>query len=181
MVKKALAEHGLPLVTLRSYSHPYSASRFGLRFLNTIRTRIEDRHIKRAVTLYPDRDIVALRELMQCLTEKSFVEITANSGSGNPLKTSFMGGTLQLALGAPTLARLCSVPLIPVFTRITEDKGFEVLIEPPLEIAESPSDQTAEEHLAGRYTAFLEKHLLMCPTLWRGWFSETFWSADKLE
>ena len=181
MVKKALADRGLPLVTLRSYRHPYSASRFGLRILNPIQTRIEDRYITRAVTLYPERDIIALRELMQCLKENALIEIAANSDSSNPIKRPFMGGTLRLALGAPTLARLCSTPLVPVFTRITEEKDFEVMIEPPLELPEALGDQTAEENLAGRYIEFLERHLRSCPIVWRGWLSQSLWSADGTE
>ena len=178
MVKRALAGAGTKVVSLRSYQHPYSSSRFGLRVLNPIRTRIENRFIGKVVTLYPGRDIVALRELMRCLNNNDVIEIAANSESDSPLEVPFMGGTVRLALGAPTLARLCGAPLIPVFTRIAEENTFEVEIEPALELPADLGGGSAEEALAKGYVRSMEANIPRCPYVWRGWFSNSLWRPD---
>jgi lauroyl/myristoyl acyltransferase len=178
MVKKALAECGSPLVTLRSFSHPFSASLFGRRYLNPIRTKMEDRQTQRVITLHKGGDIVALRALMECLKTNQVVEIAANSEGQNPAEIPFMGGQIRLALGAPTLSRLCSASIIPVFTRLTGDGRFEVVVGQPLECSDTTADGTPEEQLARGYVEFLERSLRSCPMVWRGWFSKSLWSPN---
>ena len=174
VVKKALFEAGIPLVNLRGYIHPYSGSRWGRRFLNPIRTSVEDRYLESTVVLYPNREAVALREMQLWLRKNAVVSIFAIAAADKPLEVPCLSGTLRLAMGAPTLARLSRAPLLPVYTCNNETGGFQVTIgEPiqregvssPLEMAQAFADRTAVE-------------VAECPQVWRGWLSRSLWRPD---
>ena len=174
VVKKALFEADIPLVNLRGYVHPYSGSRWGRRFLNPIRTSVEDRYLASTVVLYPNREAVALRELQLWLRKNAVVSIFAIAAADKPLEVPCLSGTLRLAMGGPTLARLSRAPLLPVYTCSSETGGFQVTIgEPiqregvssPVEMAQAFADQTAVE-------------VAQCPQVWRGWLSRSLWQPD---
>ena len=91
----------------------------------------------------------------------------------------FLGGTLKLSLGAPTLAALHGAPLLPVFTAADGTGGFEVIVGPPVEAkSHGYAGETARE-LARAYARILEAHLRRHPSEWRGWFMRHTWSTDK--
>jgi lauroyl/myristoyl acyltransferase len=88
----------------------------------------------------------------------------------------FLGGTLKLSLGAPTLAALHGAPLLPVFTAADGAGGFEVGVGPPIEAtSRAYTGETARE-LARGYAKILEAHLRRHPAGWRGWFMRHTWS-----
>ena len=174
--KKAIREAGLPLVSLRSYVHPYSSSRFGMRMLNPVRTRVEDRYLEDRVLLLEGRGSSAFQELGAHLDENRLVVIAANGSEGLPIEIPFLGGTLNLALGAPTLAVLHDVPLLPLFTLPDSSGGFDVIIEPPIGFSSSGTTGSKASEMARRYAQLLETYVKRNPTVWRGWFAQNTWT-----
>ena len=175
---KALKAAGIDLVNLRSAIHPYSGTRFGMKLLNPVRTRIEDRYLAGTVTLEDAEGLGALQELRRHLEANTVISIAANGSEGTPFEMPFLGGTLKLSLGAPTLAALHGAPLLPVFTTADGTGGFEVVVGPPVEAkSHGYAGETARE-LARAYAEILEAHLRRHPSEWRGWFMRHTWSPE---
>lgn len=177
--KKALNAAGVPLVSLRSAAHPYSGTRLGMSILNPVRTRVENRYLTDSVSLFERRGSRALRELSSHLDRGRVVVIAANGAEGEPVEAPFLGGTLKLALGAPTLALLQDVPLLPLFTIPREDGDFEVVVEPPLDPGSHGSTRDRASAMARRYTELLETYVRKYPSVWRGWFAQNTWEPSE--
>ncbi len=174
--KIALRSAGFPVVNLRSFVHPYSNSLFGRAVLNRIRNRIEDRYLRDSVILVDGDEANALQKLEAYLDQNVPVAIAA-SGS-KPLELPFLGGTLRLALGAPTLAALKAAPLLPTFTVPNANGGFDLVIEPPIQVpADAPLRDKAED-IGRSYAHVLETYVIQYPMVWRGWFAPATWSPS---
>jgi predicted LPLAT superfamily acyltransferase len=183
---KALRSAGFEVCRLSTDVHPYSGSRFGRRFLNPIRTKIENRYLAQRVTFRPRAAAVAVWRLTQLLRENKLVEIAATAASDTIGSFPFLGGTLHLALGAPMVATLGRAPLIPVFPIPVGRERFEVHVEAPLSGRPGLNPRENALQLAGQYPALLEKYVKKAPHVWRGWFSRTNWvprggSSDAAE
>jgi acyl-CoA synthetase (AMP-forming)/AMP-acid ligase II/lauroyl/myristoyl acyltransferase/acyl carrier protein len=175
IAKRALAAAGFPLVNLRSAVHPYSGTRFGMKVLNPIRTRIEDRYREHTVLVEDDAPI-AFEALRAHLDANAIVTIAANGAEGTPFAMPFLGGTLKLSLGAPMLAALSNAPLLPLFTVSGEDGAFEVIVGTPVEARAGDDPGERARSLAQAYAASLETHVKRHPTQWRGWLMRHTWS-----
>jgi lauroyl/myristoyl acyltransferase len=173
--KIGLRTAGLPVVNLRSFIHPYSDTIFGRLVLNRIRNRIEDRYLRDSVALVDGDEADALQKLQAYLDQNVPVAIAASGSASRPLELPFLGGTLRLALGAPALAVLKAAPLLPTFTVPNADHGFDLVIEPPIQVpADGPLWDRAE-HAARAYAQVLETYVTRYPTVWRGWFAPATW------
>ncbi len=175
IAKRALSAAGFAPVNLRSAVHPYSGTRFGMKVLNPVRTRIEDRYRKHTVAVDDDAPI-AFEALRAHLAANATVTIAANGAEGTPFAMPFLGGTLKLSLGAPMLAALSNAPLLPLFTVSDDNGAFEVIVGAPVEA--HPDDHPGERAraLAQAYATSLEAHVKRHPTQWRGWLMRTTWS-----
>ena len=177
--KKALRAAGINIVNLRSSIHPYSGTVFGMKLLNPIRTRIEDRYVAGTVAFDDAEGLGALQELRRHLEVNTAITIAANGSEGTPFEIPFLGGTLKLSLGAPTLAALHGAPLLPLLTVADGAGGFEVTIGSPVAAGSHDyAGETARE-LARGYARALEAHLRRHPAEWRGWFMRNTWSPGR--
>jgi hypothetical protein len=175
MLKKGLHDEGFRLTNLRSHVHPYSGTRFGKRFLNPIRTRVEQRYLDGSVVLHPNKETLALRELQMKLHQNQPVSVFAIAAADRPSEVPCLGGLLRLALGAPVLAELSGAPLLPTCVLPTAQDGFEILIEAPLSSNGSLSREPTGEQLARRYATCVESWVARRPHVWRGWVSRSLW------
>src|SRR5215470_433359 len=110
--KKALASAGYSLTQLSSPSHPFSATRFG-SLLNPIRLRAINRYLARRVLVVFGSARPALEDLKRVLNANGVVLVTAVGTGTRSLTFPFMGGLLDLAVGAPVLAFESGAALIP--------------------------------------------------------------------
>jgi len=170
--KVALNSAGLRVVHLSTPAHGFSATRFGVRYLNRMQTRIEDRYIAERVLLPVDsRDVrsqnVALQTLIKRLRDNRIVTITGQRGTGRTVAGRFMDGTLTLAPGAPTLAHLTGAALLPAFAFRAEDGAVELTIEPPIAM-----NGARDQAIAGAvqdYATRSEPYVLRHPAQWLSW------------
>jgi hypothetical protein len=178
VVKKGLFEAGIPLVNLRSHVHPYSGSRLGKRYLNRIRTSVEDRYLADTVVLYPNREAVALRELQMRLRKNSVVSVFALGAADSPLTLPCLSGTLKLAMGAPALALLSQAPLLPVYTCADDAGGFDVTVGKSLQETSGGAATPTQEAMGKAFAGFTEFWVAKCPLVWRGWLTRSLWVPD---
>ncbi len=162
--KRALHAAGYAVHHLSSPNHGFStASRLGIRLLNPIRTRIEDRYLAERVTLAADGGAqAALRRLTAVLRENGIVSITVAASGARSLTASFLAGSLRVASGAPHLAARTGAALLPVVT-LRHGDVFVTQIEAPLV---RPETEPADPHLAllvGGLAARLEPRALAHP------------------
>jgi len=133
--------------------------------------RISDR-----VLLFEGRGSRAFQELGGHLNKNRLVVIAANGSEGAPLAIPFLGGTLKLALGAPTLAVLHDVPLLPLFAVPDDAGGFDVTIEPPIGSSSNRATSSKASDMTRCYAQLLETYVKRYPTVWRSWFTQNTWS-----
>jgi lauroyl/myristoyl acyltransferase len=163
---------GLPVVHLSTPAHGFSATRFGVRHLNRMQTRIEDRYLAERVMLPVDgRDVrgqsTALQLLIKRLRANGVVSITGQRGTGRTVSAPFLDGTLTLAPGAPTLAHATGAALFPVFAFRVEDASIEVTVEPPIAMNGTRDEAVAEA--VRIFAAVSEPHVLRHPAQWLSW------------
>jgi len=163
---------GLDVVHLSTPAHGFSASRFGVRYLNRIQTRIEDRYIAERVLLpLPNQkgsgQNAALTTLAKRLKANKAVSITGQRGTGRTVEAKFLDGTLPLAPGAPALAQMTGAKLLPVFAFRAGDGAIEVTVEP--EIAMSGTRDTAITCAVQAFADRSVPYVLRTPGQWLSW------------
>jgi amino acid adenylation domain-containing protein len=175
---RSLADAGIPVAQLRGYGHPFSDSRFAMKFLNPVSNRMDDRYVHATVLVHEENTIEVMRALGDHLNANGVVQMDANGAFGKPYRFPFFGGTLYLALGAPTLALRHDAPLIPVFC-VPDGFGFyELVIEEPLTDGSEKASADAARALARRYILILERYLKRHPVIWPNWFMRNTWKPD---
>ncbi len=158
---------GLDVVHLSTPAHGFSATKFGVRYLNRMQTRIEDRYIRERVLLPLQGQNAALQTLAKRLKANQVVSITGQKGTGRTVDAKFLDGTLPLAPGAPSLARMTGAKLLPVFAFRAADGVVEVTVEP--EIALDGSRDEAVSAAVQDFARCSEPHVLRHPGQWLSW------------
>lgn len=159
--KVALARAGLELTHLSHPRHGFSNSRFGINYLNRLRTRIENRYLRERVMIDPRGPGHSLSVLSTRLRENRLISITARNDSSRPLQLPFLRGAITLAPGAALLALRERVPIHPSVA-IQTDKGLVVEVGPALAGDDLRS-------LSQSYLDWTSKWVVEAPEQWLGW------------
>ena len=176
--RKAIHATGLPLVDLRTPSHPYSGTDFGRKYLNPIRLEVENRYMTERVLIHNHGHTQALLELKEHLRQNQIVKFMASPNSENPPEFPLFGGLFKLAMGAPALAKLGKAPIMPVFVTETPAGSYVVEIGAPLEITGSGTGRATWDALGAAYVEQMKKHVLRNPDQWPGWYARDSWTPD---
>jgi len=169
LAKIAMHRAGHPLHHLSHPRHGYSETRFGMRWLNPVTARIENRYLAERVTLSPSSAARALRTLQIRLEAGLPVSFSARPTGSQVVETPFLDGLLPLASGAPALAHSAGSALLPLSVVRTAPGRYRATIEPPLPLdAEAPRKQ-AVPTAAHAYAKRLEPVVLRYPEQWQGW------------
>jgi lauroyl/myristoyl acyltransferase len=150
-----------------------------MKFLNPVRNRIDDRYIKAPVILHEENAVEVMHVLGAHLDANEAVRISASGASGEPYEMPFLGGTLCLALGAPTLAILHDAPLIPTFCIPDGSGGFDLIVEAPLTDGSEKATFERARALARQYAVILERYVKRHPQVWRCWYMPTTWRPGR--
>ena len=170
VVKIALKAAGLDVTHLSRPDHGFSGSRFGIRFLNPIRTRVEDRYLHERLLLDEGRIVGVLRALRERLSQNRVVTITVATDALQQGEVPLFGGVMPAATGPAHLATTTGASLLPVFSIRTGD-GFRVLVQPPLILEEGLGRPGAVSSLLRQYGARLEAFVHEHPEMWCGWLT----------
>jgi hypothetical protein len=176
--KKALVSAGYDLNQLSATSHPFSTTRFGGLFLNPIRVRALNRYLVRRVLVVYGRARPAIEALREILRENGIVLIVAVGTGRRSVKLPFLGGTIDLAVGAPRLAHDSGAALIPLFTLPDNNGGYRIELGPDLNTREEPDAERAVRAMADRYVGLLEPIVRANPSAWQGWFHPATWRSE---
>ena len=163
---------GLEVVHLSTPAHGFSATKFGVRTLNRLQTRIEDRYIAERVLLpLPGQKASgqnnALQTLVKRLKANKVVTITGQRGTGRTIEARFLDGVLPLAPGAPAIAQMTGAKVLPVFAFRAEDGVVEVTVEPEIKLI-GPREQAVAQAVQA-FAARSEPYVLRTPGQWLSW------------
>ncbi|MGH8679910.1 MAG: hypothetical protein ACREVP_00190 [Burkholderiales bacterium] len=172
--KKALSLAGYALNHLSATGHPYSPSWFGVKILNPLRLRAENRYLAKRVILAYGQAQAALDILKQALQANGIVTVTATGAGRKTVTVPLLGGTIHLATGALRLASETQAALIPVFTVPDQHGGYAIHCGPDLAADEEQAGDARMQHMATRYVSLLEPFVRAHPGAWQGWFARAW-------
>ncbi len=178
VTKMALHEAGVAVTHLSAFSRGFSPnscwtwtrSRFGMKVLSPLRTRVEDRWLRERVTMPLDGGLGYMRTLEQRLRANGVVSIRAGDVGQRTLDLPFLAGTLRFATGPASLALATDAALLPVCCIRRGPGDFVVAVEPALRAGAGRARRDAADDLVRAYAARLEAWVLRQPHLWSGWY-----------
>src|SRR3989304_494056 len=91
----------------------FSGSRFGVRLLNPVQRRVEDRYLEERLLFTGRTGVGALRSLHERLRENRVVSITVGDIAQNVVELPILGGRVSLAVGPLQLASTTGAALRP--------------------------------------------------------------------
>lgn len=167
--KMALYDAGKEVFHLSHPRHGFSPTRFGIRFLNPGKQKIEARYLAERVELTPANPAIALRRLQKHLKTNGVVSSTAGVDAARPAFPPFLGDRIALATGAADLAYRSGAALLPVMVLRDEAGLITVEIQAPIAI---DRDKTRQDSSAAAARGFAERqtdHVRARPEQWLGW------------
>jgi lauroyl/myristoyl acyltransferase len=169
VAKVAFKRAGLLATQLSRPQHGFSGTTFGIRHLNPIRTRREDRYLAGRVVIDKGSEIAAMRKLRRLLVENRLVIITVAREASQRTSVPFFQGTIEIPTAPIGLAASTGAALLPVFC-VRHPRGrFVVHIEAPL-----PARQREPEPAARAYAGLLEEYCRLWPGQWTGWHRRVY-------
>ena len=169
--KMAFAGEGYEVHHVSRPQHGYSATRFGMKYLNPIRTRTEYRHAAGRILINSERPADSMNEARKLLKANKFVSIAGGTTEGQVLVlTQFAGYRMRFTAGPPRLAKLAGAPLLPVFVVREPSTGvIRIVVDRPIDLDRGGSRDEmiarAVQEFADRHQPFVKTH----PHQWRDW------------
>lgn len=165
--KIALHRMGLNVYHYTRPVHGLSDTRFGIRYINPVRTSVELRYLEARVCA--EVKISEAMDVLKDVVEKGGAVSIKTGNRGKRRATApFLGGKLELATGAIALAARWNAALLPTFTLRRPDGSFDFIIGPPLDSDEQDLDRRSQD-IVQRYTDQLLPLVKAEPLQWRGW------------
>lgn len=169
--KKGLHDAGFAFSHLSRPEHGFSKTRFGIRYLNPVRSRIEDRYLEERVLIARGAEARSVKRLLALLKRGKVVSITAGAWEGRKVApVPVLGASLPISTGAASIAIASGAPLIPVAT--VRDEGsdtFRVVLDDPISWPRDLPKADAMEAIFAAYGRHLETWIASHPGQWRGW------------
>jgi len=170
VVKKGLSAAGYSLTHLSHEDHGLSQTRMG-RPLSALRTKPEERYLAERLVMTDGSELKRTRDLYARLRANTLVSITAETTWGARTVTGpFLGGTISLPTGAPSLSLASGAALLPTFAVRHAHDHFEVIIEPTLAAGPSDGRHEAVDDLARNYIRRIDHHVTRHPEQYEKWW-----------
>ena len=167
--KIAMYRAGFAMSHLSHPRHGFSPTRFGMRFLNPIRTHVENRYLKERVSMGLDGATAAVNTLRERLLAGGVISITARDIARKPVRVPLLAGSLTLAIGAPSFAQQTQATLLSVHAVQVESGTYAAIIDPPIVLNSAQPRWVAGEAAAQEYARRLEAVVRAYPDQWLGW------------
>jgi lauroyl/myristoyl acyltransferase len=167
LLKATLESAGFQVHQLSRPGHNLSNTRFGMRFLNPIVRKAEDRYLAERILVDETNTLAVSRRIMDLLKDNGVVSVTVNSQGSQVIESPVLDGVLRVATGAPHFALRSGAPLLPLFSYRDGDE-YVVEIGEPIPLAGMGRERAYEfavGELARRLSDYVEEH----PLDWCGW------------
>lgn len=173
VAKIGLHDLGYRVTHLSRPDHGFSSTRFGLRYLNPLRSAFEDRYLAGRIVFDRAHPAAALLRARKLVAQNGIVSFTAGAWEGaSVVEADAFGARMTLAMGPVWLARAAGATLLPVFAfRTRAPQEFAIEIGAPIEVTKPPSEAEAFVEGARTYLARLQPFVTDYPGQWRGWSS----------
>jgi len=165
--KIAMHRLGLDIFHYTRPVHGLSHTRFGIRFLNPVRTSVELRYLEARVSAEVNIS-EATNVLKDAMEKGAAVSMKVGIRGRRKASVQFLGGRLELATGAVALTQRWGAALLPTFTLRRPDGSFDFIIGAPLE-SDEPDPERRVLDIAQRYVDQLLPLVKSEPLQWRGW------------
>lgn len=169
IAKIGLKEAGFAIRHLSHPRHGFSETRFGVKVLNPIRWRVENRYLEERVLLGLSSSTSAIRNIRKQLKNNNIVSFTGSERATFPVEISVLGGESVLAPGAADLAYASGAILLPVFALEHETGRFAVSIEAPIDIPREMDRRAFAKKACIEFGERLTKRVAENPDQWLGW------------
>lgn len=172
-IKIGLYNQGFSVSHLSRPEHGFSSSIFGIRYLNPLRQNYELRFLRQRIIIEKANTANAKSQMSKVLESHGIVSIMASGHVGkNLLSTEFLGGRINLAGGAPSIAYENGARLVPVFAFPSPAApDLEVHICNPISL-DYPDKREAVRAAINEFSKLLESRVRLHPELWLQW---PFW------
>ncbi len=161
--KLTLHRAGFAISHLSRHDHGFSRTAFGIRILNPLITRVENRYAERIVIPEDGSVRGAFQAMQQRLRENGLVSVTVGPQGVQALSAPVLSGALRVAPGAPKLAARARAPLLPVVVIREAPGSFITFVEPPLELPGGLPPGTVALQAVAELGRRLEPYLLRWP------------------
>lgn len=162
-----LGQHGFPPVTVVMEQEPDPR-------VQQLERAFRDQQMR---VVYPRQSPLLSLELRAALQRGELVGFQmdrALDGRGLPVRIA--GGTTTFAMGPALLARVCEVPVVPVFFPLQRGK-VRILIEPPLRARRTRHRDADMQQLTDRLALVYERMVYRFSDQWFNFYD--FWSEER--
>ena len=176
ITKMAFCRAGYDVSHLTRAEHGFSGTPYGVRILNPLWTKIEDRFIAERITIDQENTGKVLELLRQRLTANRIVSITVGRWARRTLDLPFFKGTIRLATGPAHLSKTCNAALLPIFTYRNQGKYYVAIGSA---ISEQSTPQENYTQTVQSYVNTLKDYVVQYPDQWNGWLRSLRRGAGK--
>lgn len=169
--KRAFAKAGYALWHLSSRDHGFSATRYGVRFLNPRQIGLELSYLAGRIAFTNRSVITATRRLVEILADNGIMSITNNANIGKSTTIPFgKSGRLSIATAPFNLATSRGVALLPVSVIEVEPLArYRVTIGPEIVGTVTGSERDTQLAMEAEYGNYLMPLVRAYPDQWLGW------------
>jgi lauroyl/myristoyl acyltransferase len=165
--KIALHRMGFDIFHYTRPVHGLSDTRFGIRYINPVRTSVELHYLEARVCA--EVEVAKAMDVLQGVVDKGgAVSIKTGNRGKRRASAPFVGGRLELATGAIALAARWNAALLPTFTLRRADGSFDFIVGAALDSDEQDLGRRSQD-IVRRYVDELLPLVKAEPLQWRGW------------
>jgi predicted LPLAT superfamily acyltransferase len=173
--KAAVASAGYRVHHLSRRGHNLSSTRFGMRFLNPIVRRGENRYLEEVILVDGANQLAVSRHIMEVLAGNGIVSVTVIPSGAQTLEAPLLDGTLSVATGAPHFALRGGAALLPVLSH-RAGAHYVAQIGEPIELT-GMAREAAYDHAAHELARRIESYIAAHPLDWSGWLRGPYTEA----
>ena len=149
--------------------HGFSATRFGVRYLNAVRRGIEDRYLGERLMTEEHETQAAMQRLRESLKANGAISITVGNKGRHTAAANFLGGRIILATGPLAMGRTTGAAVLPVSTLRLAPGKFEVTIGAPIVVPDDADGKPDYAAAVQSYADWVTPFVLRDLGQWRGW------------
>jgi lauroyl/myristoyl acyltransferase len=169
LAKMAMHRLGLAVLGFSVPAHGFSATKFGVRYLNRVFRDIEDLYLEERLMPWPQDFPAALQRMRERLKTNGVVYFAVGGRGRRIASAKFLGGHIFIATGPIAMAHATGAALLPLHTLRIAPAWFEVTIGPPIDMRMTSDGNVDYAATVQAYADALTPFVLRDPGQWSGW------------